>query len=321
MPHIKELGATFLIGSFFIAGLVLTFNWILDKRYFKKYFNAKGSQFDLKQISLWLAIPALALCYITGILLENTSDYIVGKDSDKTWVYETLMCGFPRDEDLKKEVLFIESEDYKLTALGKEVCKAHLFSRFGDNHKFQFFECIVLHHNSTCSRSIFKCLIPAEFWETAFRIYYNAKNKVYTEDNYFKELMDIQHRVDFIRSLALSSRLLLVATLIIYLILRLKLTNSTLVNKVKRLFPVSQDQTGEADDHDKGRSKPLNRIIVPFIILMVFIIFTCYTYKHEKKEFNKRVFGYYLSLVKSEKDKEGASKKTQITISTKQKNY
>lgn len=284
MSYIKELGATFVIGAFFIVGLALMLNWLLDKRYIKRFFskNQTDKKYNLKQIFVLFTIPALALCYTTGIILEDTSDYCADQPSfsfRSKIILSALMFWFPREGQLKKEVLF--STDSELTKLGKEVAKAHLFSRFGDKYYrcgFKILEDVVLDYpclKLTELGIISNDPILKELKNTSLTIYYTAKNTVYREENYFKELMDIQYRINFTRSLALGSILLFYLTLFL--------------GFFQIIF--------------KKRCEIRKAAAWLISILLVLHILGLGTYVHEEKQFNKRIFGYFLLLDKSQKNK------------------
>jgi hypothetical protein len=311
MSEIKDLSGTIVIGALFIAGLAFMSNWLLKiKKYFKKFLKFFNDALNLerKQIFVLLAIPALALCYTTGVLLEDTSDYIVGKSSDKTFELRDVMFYFPKEDELKKEVLI--RSDFNLTELGKEVCKAHLFSKLGDKNYEEIFEAFenrilsniypnlnVMELAYKLWDQIFKGIFLSTFFEefpkkfleefskkfleefrsTSLNIYYYAKNRVYREENYFKELMDIQGRIDFIRSLAWGSFILL---FIVTVICSFRFFQCQF--EFFKIWP---------------------SIIILILIFFLFHIAAIFAYETEEKQFNKRVFGYFLSLNESQKNK------------------
>lgn len=122
------------------------------------------------------------------------------------------------------------------------------------------------------------------------RLYYLAKNTVYTNDNYYDEMKRIQMRLEFSRSISMLS--------FVYFVTAVLLGLFTLLLRRKRMRA--------------GLSSPLyekagRRVTAVLAILLLVFFFSTWAYERESSEFNKRAFGYYSSMLLTGKDKVGAN--------------
>ncbi len=103
-------------------------------------------------------------------------------------------------------------------------------------------------------------------------VYYTGKNLVYRNDNYFKELSHYQTRINFARSFTLASLLLLAITL------------ASLFSFLIRTM----------------HKKAFTHVCLLSVAFAVLYILGRYAYTSEEIEFNKRVFGYFLSIIQTQ---------------------
>lgn len=112
-------------------------------------------------------------------------------------------------------------------------------------------------------------------------IYYFAKNTVYKHETYFNELRDIQTRISFTRSFALISSILLLLSI-------LSLIRILIIRRIK--------------DVNKSGDNFVNQRKSEYLSLITFLIFTgasLYSYAKEEEQFNRRVYGYFYTLISS----------------------
>ncbi len=103
------------------------------------------------------------------------------------------------------------------------------------------------------------------------QLYYTAKNTVYQHPNHFEELQLIQKRIDFSRAMVLMSALVFLSGIpcfVIYLI--------------KTQWP---------------NGRPPIVVFLPYLICILACISSANNFVHEEKEFNKRAFGYYSTMM------------------------
>ena len=134
------------------------------------------------------------------------------------------------------------------------------------------------------------------------RIYYQAKNWAYSQDNYYHLLRSIQTRIDFSRSLHLTSTFFLILFFIVWVLsyLRMVIKNET-----------RQEKLDQASNNRSGFKKIWRNICCIFrekipailreqmsVAILILLFFSCFTllgYKHAENMFNERAFGKYIS--------------------------
>ena len=104
------------------------------------------------------------------------------------------------------------------------------------------------------------------------QLYYTAKNTVYQHSNYFEELQLIQKRIDFSRAMVLMSALAVILSGIPCVIIYSIKTQSSNERSSKVVFS-------------------------PYLICILACISSSRNFVHEEKEFNKRVFGYFSTMM------------------------
>ena len=283
MVSIEDLGATLTVGACFVAALVLIVDILLGTRFFIRI-RGEGEYKLLGPLVLFLA-----LSYAAGMMLETTSDYLVGEKCEfplVRWVASGFLYkkfDYLSEAQLKAVVLYNPDKE-KWSHLGDDVADSGLFQEYADTTATEALEVFKKQFDPKGP------LDPKFSNSPALSVYYGARNRVIREDNYNAELMGIQQRIDFARSFGLGSAIL---------------------QKLLLLFPVTflirvlvAAKNKRTSDGPSGRA----------IWLAAFVLFSleCTSligmkvYQWEEEQFNKRVFGYCISLVEDEGQKRSA---------------
>lgn len=137
-------------------------------------------------------------------------------------------------------------------------------------------------------------------------VYYYAKNTVFTHDNYFKELSQIQSRIDFIRTLSH-------AFLILALELLIGFIAAALVEAIEKLLPLpcfvsaswakwwrsTSSEPGTCLHHLKNLSAYRLLILCSIIVLIGWAMLA--TWQDVEARYDKRVFGYFFCCMNVDK--------------------
>ena len=124
------------------------------------------------------------------------------------------------------------------------------------------------------------------------RLYYTAKNTVYQHPNHFEELQLIQKRIDFSRAMVLMSALVILSG-IPCLVVCLIRTQSRDVGSRER-FP--------------------KIVFLPYLICILACISSARNFVHEEKEFNKRAFGYFSTMMNTSNELGRLDDPTKFTL-------
>lgn len=187
----------------------------------------------------WIfAVVAIIVAFLIGMAAENLSDRSVTE----------------AESGLRAAVLF--TDDGRLTSLGrdlydKDALDAHGMAGASDS------DAVITALNS---------------------LYFQAKNKVFQDPNYFRELSLIQARINFARSLALVAGVLLFLALI-----GVVATVARYLNGVPALAPKNQ--------------RLALRAVIALVFSWVLCALTLSSFCREEDEFNERVFGYYNTIL------------------------
>lgn len=303
MQNIKDLGSTVVVGAIFVICIIIIWKWLTQKRLFSR------KEFNPKELPALFTIFFLAVCYFSGMFLEITSDYAI-RDSS----YILPMPLFPDEDSMKVEVLFQNNYCFNLTPLGREVFKANLFSKHGekrDEEKLEKLKEVIVNSdpNDNFRRLIRRTYGKFSFQQiqiilknTTFNIYYNGKNTVYREENYFKEMTNIQQRIDFIRSISMGFEilaiLLIFGNLVLIVCLLINLRSPKLFSGLFEWLKLSRmlKYKNERIRTTVVVTKIIKRSVIILIILIVLYLITIPIFEHEEKQFNKRIFGYFIKL-------------------------
>jgi hypothetical protein len=115
-------------------------------------------------------------------------------------------------------------------------------------------------------------------------LYYQAKNIVYGEANYFRELSLIQNRIDFARSLSVLAVLFLGAVLTAFT-----------ARSAQLLFRMKVGDPGARPEWASLRMILASTVTLSVSAAVVFFA-ARNAYASEEQEFDRRAFGYYASM-------------------------
>ncbi|MHC4517402.1 MAG: hypothetical protein ACYTAS_02330 [Planctomycetota bacterium] len=290
MPSLEDFGATVVIGACSIAGLALAIDWLWDKPWFSYLKRDAG-----ENAPLGLMIVLLAASYAVGMLIENTSDYVIGVQTDELSLPQLLTWPVPSESDLKKNVLFQEgAHGAKMTRLGREVHEAGLFRKYAGA---DFRLCGEDRSIGLVTWGMARHLGGADTLKSvSMKVYYAAKNEVFREDNYFGELMDIQRRIDFARSFGLGAAYVFVAV-VLGVLGRSAYAAVGTVCRILRPSKAGDDPGSPREDRtEKGLCDTIRRVLAFSAVVCFFYYVALSIYEYEETQFNKRVFGYFISM-------------------------
>lgn len=227
-----------------------------------------------------LTMAAFAL----GMVAEDASDHYV--DTDGQFLQKTL--GFATESEIRTGVLLGRSGEIISRAsdasakeaewqnLARAYANLGLFSAQDPEFGTKIEQAIKSKSKLIHSPDLNKLIRI-----TVNGVYYQAKNTVYREDNYFKELGLIQNRIDFARSLSVLSVLFVIITIAFFFMAVAKIFYAKLLKR-EGAFSKIPALTASAT-------------ILITVFIGVFLVARD-AYAAEEAEFDRRVFGYYASM-------------------------
>lgn len=259
--NLAELGTTLFVGGYLIFGLLLVRVVLFGGSFLPKQISSRvDPQTRIGQLGLGVVV--VTVCFGLGMLAEDLSNKFV--DTDVFWQND-LFPVLPTERSMKMNALLGEGLSNEVSHLIKEMAWRGILSRYGG----EFGDCMEL---------AILCNQPKRGieWEDSvtLAVYYQAKNAVFKEENYFDEMSKIQTRLDFARSFAILSACM--AAIVMLIIFASFIRGITRKNRVK------------------------NRIYQPALLLL--LVFSacyslgCFAYVSEEREFNLRAFGYFSSM-------------------------
>ncbi len=281
MGYLEGLGATISIGLYLIIGGFALFYYI-----FKINILSKITSFFANS-NLGNLVVFLAMSYALGILVENTADYGYGSKTEKSRFWNIVRLGTKSESELK-EVVIIKENNLDLTPLGKKIVLAGMFSKYA-GEEFKNFEHRI--------RLGYQPAINDRIRNAIKEVYYTARNRVLLKDSYFTELTDIQHRIDLTRSFTHATGCLFIFLTLLSIISWIKLEKSYWFIRKQDVIPGKKANDSPRESLWKMRKS----IFVKLIIMLSIFLFFYYVslrwgFEHEEKQYNKRVFGYFLNL-------------------------
>jgi hypothetical protein len=311
---LKELAATLTIGAFFVFGFEFIILNFFGKSISGKIFNNLGDE-SRKYV---MGAVIVTFCFIFGMGLEDVSNKFVDDDS---WL--SILPFINSDDEIKYQVFFYKNEpkDFEKSpfitkALFKNLISAPYQEESSNLENYFWSVKKAKESNAALPETPDKEKVK----NVIKRFYYDAKNEVYKTINYYDELKKIQMRIDFSRSmLAVVSFLISV----ISVTMMFKIPLICIVGKYKRelmpyLLKIKQIR------NRKGRTRLLNvlrlknkkfyrlnnirkkwfakpylrwkRVLITYAILLSIYGLSAFAYASEEAEYDKRVYGYYLSI-------------------------
>lgn len=320
---LTELTATLAIGVLFIVGIgfvIMMFSGTKLSSLVK--FMSKTSQYA--------TIIILAFCFAVGMIVEDVSNKFV---DDESWF--SLNGILESDDEIKAKVFFGNNYGQSIdSSFSFLASKYGLLGKYGgtDGEALEkhilLNECVPNEENPEtffCDET-FKIIERSDEINRIIRgvaktFYYNAKGIAYQDNSYYNELKRIQMRIDFSRSLvAVSIFLLIIVTLVLILIIISKplrpFLDSILTFIFRRLFKldirrkpkvqkiITKFQLKIIHYRHNNLKKPFKvkfsmlagRLLLAYITLAIIFFVAQFAYSSEEREFDRRTYGYYLSL-------------------------
>jgi hypothetical protein len=244
------------------------------------------------------AIVSGLLVYCAGLLTQDITDHMTDSETNTNPIISFVKTTplLENEGELRKAVLI--DKEKKLTGLGREV--------FGNAQK-------ILAKDSVQELRFFNdSRKPADYWAqhgdsiyslkrelTGFinGLYYTAKNWCYMKSPPVqKELDDIQERIDFSRSIAITAFLAIIGILLLYTwyyinewLLKKKSSRFKVVAAIAKISPQSSSRKVE------------RKVFYPYralVILIIIMYVAAICYSAAEKNFNERAMGYYVSQLK-----------------------
>lgn len=299
---IKELGITLIVGAFTILGFeaILHFFFnrgpigffqgrigLLDSSQLANENNVtpdrqsgEGKPKDEKYQTITLAF-FVALAFASGILVENLSysfiylpkaaqERIFQREHDsRVW---TLVQDYREKPDLKQQWW-----------IAKDLARNDAFRKVDpvNGEKVQAW----LNQSNRCTPDENPCIPKMEIKGAIEKLFYYAKNRVYADPNYYDELRKIQSRQEFARSLTVIS-----STYLVF---------AVLIGGFQLLwFGSTTKRRRQHEDRWEELRRRVPRVVG---ILLIVCLFSQWTFDSESDEFNKRIFGYFSSMLIAEK--------------------
>lgn len=266
--ELKHLGQTIAIGGLTIYSVIF-----LAKMFFPKHsFFTYNSQ---DKLQLLVTAVYLALVFAVGIVIEDFSkNFSSGRDSFLTQSFNQILSS---DKELRVRTLFQVSEfsQSKIILQQSQLSTEYLIIKATGR---------IAPYNESLKNSVGETGITIEgtenvenFLSNVNGIYYSSKNSVYVTENYFKELSEIQNRIDFTRSLTLLCLVLFTAYSAIAAVF---------------LLPPIQRILKKFIGFNTANSY---KILGLGILFFVGTYLSLTAYRSESTNYNLRVYGYYIS--------------------------
>jgi hypothetical protein len=245
-----EVSATLALGGFFIFGTLIIIE-IGKRDVLKKFLNTYYIP------HFFAASLGFSLTFIAGVFFEVTSDDVAER-------FTFLFQPIGTEQKIRTQALLnTPGLDNRLRSHGKYIRYARCVLTAEEMKSIE--QCIKAHPNpglAELSKSTPNC---AE--KLVNELFYEAKNRVYQDANYFSDLSELGRRIKFLRGVALACFLLLLALIGVGVY--------RIVSSKKRYWEIT----------------------IPIaVILLALYASARYAYTQEAKTFAKKVFGYYLAM-------------------------
>lgn len=315
---IKELGITFMVGAFTILGLELLlyhfFNVQVtgffkgrlgldeekpineeDNKNASRRIAASKDEGEEKEQTMKTAV-FIGLAFAIGILAEDLSYKYVDsiqfpiRNIPATILPDELIntLDLPSKYDSRIKVLIKDPKgNPSPNRLAVDLARNGAFSLIDSNRGVKIEQWIM--NPGSCKpgeASTDLCPSVDEIKDSTLALYYYAKNRSYDRENYYDEMKRIQSRLEFSRSISMLAFMYFALGLIML---------------VPLLIFSRRKRNSEEVKQDRRRI----HIRVPIVLLLLFCVFffSLWAYERESDEFNKRAFGYYSSILITEKNR------------------
>ena len=259
---LSDLGATAFIGFAVVLGTFFLVRYIYPDWAILEKTQAKWSD--------GLGIAALGIiCFGAGIVFEDLS-----------WKYADHEIGFsiplvvPDDDELKVRALL---SDEKPSPLARQMAQAEALSTW-PAHLPDDIRVAARQLESRLARSDsrFESREVEKLVGPVLPAYFQAKNACYRDSGFKEVLTEIQRRIDFTRSCCVLCVVLIILVTTLILL--------ELVRRSRQPDPMSIDKS------------IVRRSLQSILVIMLICIAAGKAYEEEELRFNRRVFGYYLTM-------------------------
>jgi hypothetical protein len=319
--ELKELGITFIVGSFMILGLEAILYYFFNIQ-FTGFFqsglrltqrtratgksdakinsseedeseNSKRNEVEFSPQTVKILI-FIGMAFGIGVIAEDLSykyvDSVQTPFKELPSVVSALLpneldksLGLPSKENSRIKTLIKNFHEKPQTELlAEDLAKQKAFSLLNPETGPKIEGWIINPNRCTPAKESFEgCPSSAEITSSIYSLYYYAKNVVYLKQSYYDEMKKIESRRDFSRSISLIAFVYFTAALLLGL--------------TRVIFLLIRYKPGEFRTNQV-------RIIFKkalFICLVLFGIyfFSMWAYERESDEFNKRAFGYFSTML------------------------
>jgi hypothetical protein len=239
-----ELGATLAIGTYLLVGLELILFFLFNKTFWLPLPWPKDEKPPTRHTQQSTEEPqekdgrkplidagsavVVAVCFVLGLLVEDISY----KFADKARLQHLWLL--PTEDDMRTDTLFGEKWKRCISKTGElndrtksaiaefvpeplaiELNDLGLLSRLGGKSGRKVIPLLTPEQSTYYDWSN---VTENDFITTANAVYYEAKNTVYKEPNYFHEMNHIRMRIDFARAFSFVCILLVAMTICLYLL-------------------------------------------------------------------------------------------------------
>lgn len=331
---LTEFGATIAIGVFVFAIGSLTYQYVLGISFpeIKLTNGNTGSTATNAAIAV--------LIFSLGVLTEDVTDKF--KDDFKrhqtpfvtnhffissflqlrSSAAKALQVDTPSDTELRLDTLYpqINKEtrnhdnqhkdenlnhnppphtvEFRVSHLAADLCRNNVFERFVDSTDFPMDKDLCTATKSVHLDKETRSKLEIE----VNRLYYTAKNIVFQTSEYNRELSRIQSRIDFTRSLMMVSPMLFF-TVAILLCIAIVFRAIFYTHDFRQKISTVQTSSPKCQT-DEGQKNIVSLKSSAALLLALWITgqLSYSAYTHEENEFNKRVFGYFVTLYSLDND-------------------
>ena len=294
---LKELAATLAIGAFFIFGVEF-----INLNFFRRTISSKFIT-NVETSQYVVGAFAIALCFVFGMVVEDVSNKFVDENS---WLSASHLL--EPDDEIKTDVFFGDKPWQSFSSpFAEQASKYRLLGAHTDR-RGEALEDYYFHA---------KCGAPSaapdptpdrhDLTSVAKKFYYNAKNVAYQQDNYYDELKKIQLRVDFSRALVAVAVCLLI---VVFAAFAVKGVMTVAIKLLARPAHPAGATPGDAARRARATvwlqekreylfaapKMQWGRLCAACLILGSALLLARFAYSSEEAEFDKRAYGYYLTL-------------------------
>lgn len=283
--ELNEAGMTFLVGAFVILAAEAISYYFFD-RHLMRFFEGRLGLDDAERPAAITTGVFVGLSFALGLLVEDAgfkySDPLVYRPFRFVYAKLHLAAGAHDDSTVKGAMQHgaliseLHERNPKLTRLGRAVFQSGIFSALlgPDGRAMESWATaggtLPQRRNQTNKTPRF-----AKADDDIAAVFYFAKNRLYHTKNYFEELSRIQSRLEFSSTIATISLIsVFVAILSGFVAVPLAMRSGSLGNRLRKCAGVTA--------------------LFAAIYVLGYV-----AYVHESEEFNKRVFGYYDSMLRA----------------------